>query len=83
MNFVIHHMFQPLVISRSQKDLGINFSASMTTVHDLITTRLVIILAQQFGDLLHINGVIKGGGVTNLALVRPQFALQKMHNKYK
>ena len=44
--------------------------------HYLVASGLVVVLGQQLGDLLHVDGVVEGSRVTDLALVGSKFALK-------
>ena len=44
----------------------------------LVTSQLVAILVKQIRDLLYIDGIIEGCGITNLSLVGWNFALKTL-----
>ena len=44
----------------------------------LVSSGLVVVLAEQLGDLLHVYGVVEGRGVSHLALVGAQLALEAL-----
>ena len=74
-DLIVHHMFQSLVVSGSQEDLSVQFPSRVSAVHHLVTSGLVTVVIQQFGNLLNIDSVIEGSGISNLSLVGSNFAL--------
>ena len=44
----------------------------------LVASQVVAVLLQQLGDLLHVDGVVEGGGVADLPLVGRHLALQAL-----
>ena len=69
MNLVIHHVLQTLVVGGAKKHLCVQLAASEPIIEHLVATEVIIIALQEVGDLLHINGIIKGCGISNLTLV--------------
>lgn len=62
-------MLQTLVVGGAKEHLGVQLAASKAIVKDLIATEMVIISLQEFGDLLHVDSIIKGRGISYLTLV--------------
>lgn len=48
----------------------------MPIVQYFITTWVIIVFAEQFGNFLYIDGVIEGGGISLFSFVWAQFALK-------
>ena len=78
-DLIVHHMFQSLVVSGSQEDLSVQFPPRVSAVHHLVTSGLVTVVIQQFGNLLNIDSVIEGSGISNLSLVGSNFALETLN----
>lgn len=78
-DLIVHHMFQSLVVSGSQEDLSVQFPSRVSAVHHLVTSGLVTVVIQQFGNLLDIDSVIEGSGISNLSLVGSNFALETLN----
>ena len=76
MDLVVDHVLEALVVRRAEEDLRVDLAARVAVVHDLVAPQLVVVLAEQLGYLLHVDGVVEGRGVADLALVRAQLALQ-------
>ena len=79
MDLVIHHVFQSLIVRGSQEDLSVQFPPRVSAVHHLVTSGLVTVVIQQFGNLLNIDSVIEGSGISNLSLVGSNFALETLN----
>ena len=76
MDLVVDHVLEALVVRRAEEDLRVDLAARVPVVHDLVAPQLVVVLAEQLGYLLHVDGVVEGRRVADLALVGAQLALQ-------
>ena len=51
---------------------------SPSAMTHLVATEMIAVVMEQVGDLLYIDGVVEGGRVSYLTLVRRHFALQTL-----
>ena len=78
-DLIVHHVLEPLVVGGAEEDLGVELPAGVAAVHHLVTSGLVTVVIQQFGNLLNIDSVIEGSGISNLSLVGSNFALETLN----
>ncbi len=69
MDLIVHHMFETLVVGRTEKHLSVELAAGEPVVKDFVASLVIPILTQQVRYLLHIDGIIKGRGISNLTLI--------------
>lgn len=69
MDLVIHHVLQSLVVGGAKEHLCVQLTTRKAIVEHFIATQMVAILIKQLRDLLHIDSIIEGCGITNLTLI--------------
>ena len=80
MNFVIYHVLKSLIICWTEKYLCIHLPSSVSVVHYLITSKMIVVFAQQFGNFLDVNSIVEWGSITNFPFVGTEFSLKFQNN---
>ena len=76
MDLVVHHVLESLVVGGAEEDLCVELAASEAVVEHLVPSQVVTVLPQQLGDLLHIDSIVEGRGVSDFSLVGRDLATE-------
>ena len=53
MDLVLHHVLEPLIVSRPEEDLDLHLLAVKTVIHDFVASELVSLFMEKLRDLLN------------------------------
>lgn len=69
MNLIVNHVLETLVVRRAKEDLCVQFTSCVTIVQHFVPTQVVAVLIEELRDLLNIDSIVEGSGITYLSLV--------------
>lgn len=69
MDLIVNHVLQTLVVGGAKENLRVQLAASEAIVEDLVATEMVVVVLQEVRNLLHVNSIVEGRGISYLTLV--------------